>query len=176
MDIDPRFCVAVERSVGTRLRLILIDGKIELSSQTAVDELVLQERLTVVSRNELREMVRRYKGLVNWDSLLQDSSGTDDPDCAHWKRIARLQEQFRSQPEGFTWWARFCATSAVATCLDVLQALIDTSRQHRVHSPPEHPTVDWLELLRQAMAGCSPKTLPALRESLRRLFDPPGQE
>ncbi|HZK81840.1 MAG TPA: hypothetical protein VFC46_12250 [Humisphaera sp.] len=157
--------MSIERGVGERVRLILIDGKIELPNREILDELVRRERLRIVPRSELRGKAAAFHSDVNWSSLLKDATGNDDAETAQCKRIARLQESFHVDGESWQWWRRLTDCNPA----DVLEGLLLLLAEVRGHHREGALACDWLGLLRQAISQTSLQDLPAIRMKLRSL-------
>jgi len=164
--IDPATCVVIERCVGDRVRVIDVTGKINCTKASA-DELIRKERLTLVTRTELRSLAAKFVPLVSWEHLLRDPAGHDDSDVKAWKRVARLQERFRNDGDGWQWYCRFASVNRAGVCVEIMGMLIELTKRNWDERPNRMP-IDYLNLLRQVMAETTTANVAVLRDKIVR--------
>lgn len=163
MTNDPTIAVYFDRRT---LIMKLADGSsIHFNTADSASILVLKECLREVTKSELRSLAARHPAAVAGKSLTAAPKGWDDDEVGAWKRIARVQERFRSCSEGWSWWTRFSTVNSGGVCeeiLEMLTAIADAYPGLRRNGWP----VDWMSVLRQAMADTSSTNVAAIRTAI----------
>lgn len=159
---DPTIAVHVD---SESLLMTLGDGtsKIQFMSKSAAADLILREKLNKVTRSELRSLATRHPAPLAGKSITAPPKGEDEPDVRTWKRVALLQERFRSgsEVEGWIWWGRVLSTNSGKICEEILEMLIDIADEYSGLR-----NVDWIGVLRQVMTDTSSTNVAAIRTAI----------
>ena len=166
---EAAICVATETRPGGRTRMFDVYGTSIESTKREIDNLIRRERLHLVLRSELRAMSTCHATTVNWDAVVNSRQGVADAEA--WREVAKLQEPFRNHGDGWAWWVRFSHANSARACAKVLTVVRNLAQQHRAIRIDTGMPVDWMSLLREALAESSSCDASEIRANLNRLID-----